>query len=74
VTHPFHSGRYSGANTIPDTARPPVPAAALVAHHDRMVPVDPMFRALDAYPGVRPVREARLVPVQAVDFYAREQR
>lgn len=58
--HPFHDGQYSGVNTIPVTTTAPVPAAALVLHHDRMVSANP-----------NPVREVRLVPVQAVDFYPR---
>jgi hypothetical protein len=76
MTHPFHRrvgdvGRYSGAATIPRTPNPMVPAAALVAFHDRIVPVDPMYRQLDAYPADQPVREVRLAPITVCDFYAK---
>lgn len=53
--------------TIPKTDRRPMPAAALVVTHLR-VKVEPMFAQLmDHAPAIA---EMRLLPVQAVDFYA----
>lgn len=70
MRHPMHTGRYSGAATIPATTARPKPAAALVLHYLPMRRLDPLFAQLDAYPEERAVGEVRLVPVQAVDFYA----
>jgi hypothetical protein len=70
MAHPFHAGRYSGATTIPRTNSVPVPAAALVLHFTRCIPINPMFKALDN-PDQRGVAGVRLVPVSVVDFYAR---
>lgn len=69
MSHPFHTGRYSGAATIPRTDSHPVPAAALVVEHTQAVEIAPMFRQLDR-PG-RGVAGAHLVPITVVDFYAR---
>lgn len=51
----------------PKTDRRPTPAAALVVTHLRLK-VAPMFAQL-AEPGPA-IAEMRLLPVQAVDFYA----
>jgi hypothetical protein len=75
VTHPFHVGRdarYTGAATIPTVGREPVPAAALVLHHTKAIPLDPMFQQLDTRPQQRGVADVRLVPVMVADFYARK--
>lgn len=67
--HPLHTGRYSGAATIPAVGGAMKPAAALVVHHEGMSRIDPMFRQLDSAPGVR---ELRLVPITVMDFYPKE--
>lgn len=64
----------SGMRVLPTTPARELPAAAVVAHHDRMVPIDPMYRALDAHPADKPIREVRLVPITVADFYAKEVR
>lgn len=70
MTHPFHTGRYSGAATVPCTRAAPAPAAALVLHHTRPIPLDSMFRGLDAHPQQRGIAGVRLVPITVIDFYA----
>jgi hypothetical protein len=55
---------------LPNTARRPQPAAALVLHYLPVRQLEPMFAQLDAHVEQRPVGQIRLVPVQVVDFYA----
>lgn len=72
MTHPFHTGRYSGAATVPATDARPVPAAALVLHHTKAIQLDPMFQQLDTRPQQRGIADVRLVPITVADFYARK--
>lgn len=71
MTHAFHTGRYSGANTVPNTASRQAPAAALVLHHAPARTLAPMFAQLDAHPAERAIGEIRLIPITVTDFYAR---
>lgn len=54
----------------PITSVDPVPAAALVLNLAAPVKLDPMYAPLAA-PEQRTVTSIRLLPVLAVDFYAR---
>jgi hypothetical protein len=61
----------SGPRILPATPARPVHAAALVLHHTKPVPLEPMFRQLDAHPEQRGIASVRLAPITVCDFYAR---
>lgn len=62
----------TGPRILPTTPARPVPAAALVVDLTRPIPLDPMYRQLDAHPDQRGIARMRLEPITVFDFYARE--